>query len=167
VSAWKRRHELVKVDAHQVAKRLWVGSRPPFDMDLPRVDVLVLCAQEIQVPRGARVAFHGEIIGCPLPDAELTHAQLKRALDAAHRIAVALAQRKARVLVTCAAGLNRSAFVAALALGRLTKMRADDLVSLVRRRRSPDALSNPHLVTYLHRIVDLRHDVRRPARSGG
>lgn len=149
LSAEKRRHELVKIDASAVAPRLWVGSRPRVDLDLPNVDTLVLCAQEIQP---AQLAFHGRVLRCPLPDAEISHAELKRALVTSRLVANALVDKQ-RVLVTCAMGINRSAFVASLALGQVTTLSADDLIALMRARRDALCLGNAHFRAHLHRVI--------------
>src|SRR5690349_1357478 len=66
-----------KLDASNVATRLWIGGRPPFDRDLPGFDLLVLCARELQPDH---VAFHGTVIRCPLRDDILDHPELTRAV---------------------------------------------------------------------------------------
>lgn len=131
-----------------VAPRLWVGGRPSFDRDLPEFDLLALCAAEIQPER---LAFHGRVIRCPIPDAELDTAQVTRVVSTARTLAQTLS-RGQRLLVTCAAGLNRSALVAALTLGYVTRSSADQLIRLMRQRRSPNALHNQSfqaLIRYL------------------
>lgn len=148
LSAHKRRRE-VSIDASQVAPRLWIGAAPPVDKDLTKVDLLVLCAREIQPER---LAFHGHILRCPLPDAEITNAELHRALDASRRVAQALVSGD-RALVTCAIGINRSALVAALALGRITTMGSQQIIDLIRQRRRADCLSNPYFVAEIDRLV--------------
>lgn len=137
------------MDASNVARRLWVGSVPPFDRDLPDFDVLALCAQELQPER---TAFHGLLVRCPIPDGALDNQQVVRVLICARAIADALASRR-RVLVTCAAGRNRSALVASMALARLTRLSAEDLVRLMRAKRGPQTLSNPHFRELLAQIV--------------
>lgn len=146
LSAAKRRQKM-KVECSNVAPRLWVGSAPQ-DLSVPidGIDVVVLCAQEIQPP-GV-----GRIMRFPLPNAELTSREVSIALIGGRDVAQALLDRK-RVLVTCAQGRNRSALVAALALGRLTRMNADQLVTLMRTRRRADCLTNEHFVHYLKRFV--------------
>ena len=56
--------------------------------------------------------------------------------------------RGQRCLVHCQAGLNRSATVAALAL-MLRGMSAPDAIRLLRERRDPHVLCNPHLESFL------------------
>jgi protein-tyrosine phosphatase len=154
ISAEKRRRHLAAsqehaMDASRVANRLWVGAAPPLDRDLPSFDVVVLCAAEIQPER---MAFHGTVIRAPIPDATLDNAELTRALLASKAVGDALLAGR-RVLVTCAQGLNRSALVASLALGRITRMSAQDLILTMRLRRHPQALFNQHFQEILRRIV--------------
>lgn len=137
------------MDASRVANRLWVGAEPPTDRDLPSFDVIVLCAEEIQPER---MAFHGTVIRSPIPDGTLTNAELTRALLASKAVADALIAGR-RVLVTCAQGINRSALVASLALARVTRMSARDLILTMRLRRHPQALFNPHFQEILQRLV--------------
>lgn len=151
-SAWQTRS-----DVNAVAPRLWVGSKPPVDVDLPHVDVLVLCAKEFQP---TKLAFHGEILRCPMDDATLTRDEINRALITSKAVAAALTAKR-RVLSTCAMGINRSAFVAALALGRLTYATADELVEQIRDRRDPRCLSNPHMRELLGKFIGDGRRARR------
>lgn len=145
------------LDASNVARRLWVGGSPPLDRDLPDFDLLVLCAAEIQPER---MAFAGSVIRCPLPDSHLTGYEAKLARSRARQVGQALASGK-RVLVTCQMGWNRSALVASLALGFVTRMAPADLVTLMRSRRGPSALSNPYFVRMIETVVALEHERRR------
>lgn len=137
------------MDASNIVKRLWVGGQPPFDRDLPEFDTLVLCAQELQ-PR--ELGFKRQVIRVPLPDNALTNDELRRALSGARHVATTLSEGK-RVLVTCRAGLNRSAFVASVALGVVSRLQPNEIVAIMRTRRSDDALHNKHFVEYITRYV--------------
>ncbi len=122
---------------------IWVGAQPPRDQALPAFGVLILCAYEIQ-PRRPEIAFAGRIIHCPLGDGPPpTPTELGRAYAASLRCAEEVRAGKS-VLVTCAQGINRSAFVAALALLRLTKMDGAQVIEQIRRQRYRDCLFNPH-----------------------
>ena len=132
------------LDASAVARRLWIGGVPPFDRDLP-FQVLVLCALEHQ-PEA--LAFRGQVIRCPITDGPLSPRETQWALDAARGVGSALAGGKT-VLVTCHAGRNRSALVAGLGLGMVTRMKPEQIVTLVRTKRSLLAFSNPHFVRLL------------------
>jgi protein-tyrosine phosphatase len=142
------------LDASNIARRLWVGSVPPFDRVLPEFDLLVLCAREIQPPE---IAFRGTVLRCPIPDAVLAPRELSRTLVTGRSVATALLGGR-RVLVTCAAGRNRSALVAGLALGLATTMPPPDIVALIRQRRSTDCLSNPFFVDVLNRYLPTAAD---------
>lgn len=133
-------------DASNIAPRLWIGARPPLDRTYPGVDMIVLCAAEYQ-PR-TMPHFTETLIHCPIPDDALSSTEKSRAIAAARHVAKALKEGK-RALVTCQQGKNRSAFVAALALSQITKLTAEQLVELVRAKRHPDALYNPHFREYL------------------
>jgi len=137
------------LDASNITRRLWIGGKPPLDRDLPEFDVLVLCAKEIQPDE---VAFARQLIRCPLPDATLNNQELARAFVTARKVGEALVAHK-RVLITCAMGINRSALVASLGLGLVTRMSADGLVRLMRTRRHPGCLSNDHFRAILGRYV--------------
>jgi hypothetical protein len=154
ISAERRRRQLagskeITLDASNIVKRLWVGSKPPMDRDLPEFDVLVLCAQEHQ-PR--ELGFRKHVIRVPLPDATLSTDELRRALAGSRSVAAALADGK-RVLVTCHAGLNRSALVASLALGIVTRLEPQQIIDLMRARRHEDALHNSHFCEIITRFV--------------
>jgi len=153
LSAEKRRRSLgasreTALDASNITKRLWVGGRPPTDRDLPAFDTLVLCAREIQPDA---LDFGRQVVRVPLPDALLSSDETRRALVGARSTAEALTAGK-RVLVTCAAGLNRSALIASLALGFVTRMKPAEIVELMRRQRSEHALHNPHFVEIIRRF---------------
>jgi protein-tyrosine phosphatase len=153
ISAARRR----PYDATVISPRLWIGSKPPFASDLPGIDVLALCAVELQPDT---LAFHGQVIRCPLPDSALDPVQARLAVQASAEVAAAVARGR-RVLVTCHMGRNRSALVIALALHRLTTMSADRVIEHIRKQR-PSALSNQHFVAIIKRVVgDGRRKVRR------
>jgi len=149
-------------DASAISPRLWIGAKPPFDRDLPTVDLLVLCAVELQPER---LAFHGRVLRCPLPDSELDVGQAKMALAASVVVAKTIAQGQ-RALVTCAAGLNRSALVVAFTLGHLTTMDSERVIAHIRKHRRPDALNNRHFQKFIHRVIgDGRPKATRSRRS--
>lgn len=167
LSAARRREQLghkgrssarVDLDASCIHKRLWIGALPPIERDLPTFDVLALCAQEFQP---AQLRFTGRVLRIPIPDARLTDAELRRALHGGQLVGRELAAGR-RVLVTCRAGLNRSALVAALALGVVTRAQGADVIEVIRARRSAQALSNPYFVEVINRFVGAR---RLPPRT--
>jgi protein-tyrosine phosphatase len=137
------------LDASNIVRRLWIGGVPPFDRHLPEFDVLVLCARELQ-PES--LAFRGTVIRCPIRDADPTELEHKTVLAAGRAVAKALVGGH-RVLVTCAAGRNRSGLVTGLALGLVTRMSATEIIALIRARRRPDCLTNPAFQRVLTQAV--------------
>ena len=77
---------------------------------MPSFDMVVMCAAENQ----PELAFHGTVVRCPLQDSQLSLSELTYAVGASRAVAFALAGGQ-RVLVTCHAGLNRSALVVLMA----------------------------------------------------
>jgi protein-tyrosine phosphatase len=149
-------------DATPVSPRLWIGSKPPLDRDMTNVDIVVLCAAEYQPER---MAFHGAIWRCPIPDDVLEPDELRSVLKASAAVAKAIIERR-RVLVTCQMGLNRSAFVTAFALHQLTTMNGEQIVAHIRKHRGPKALFNPWFVTKIVEIIgDGRPKQRRRTAS--
>lgn len=59
-------------------------------------------------------------------------------------------------LSSCAAGLNRSGLVTALALMKLANMGPAEVIGRIRRLRHYKALSNPKFVETIHKMGDLR-----------
>jgi len=165
LSAARRRAQVVRLDASNIAAKLWVGAKPSQWIDLPKVDMLVLCAAEYQP---SLMAFHGDVIRCPLRDAELDSTELRRAIMAGQAVGKALA-RKRRVLVTCQLGRNRSALVAGLALGQISRMSGDQIVELIRARRvtgTGPVLSNASFVEILRHTIGAGRAPRFKTRRG-
>jgi protein-tyrosine phosphatase len=143
------------IDAHRIAPKLWVGSYPESPAVCNLFDVVVLCARGLQT-----LPYTGpRILHAPLNDSKPTDAEIRIASDAAVAVHVlrrrgSFSQREPqRVLVTCAAGLNRSALVAAMAL-ILDGDSAEQAIARVRaNRKSPsgyEALNNGDFVRFLH-----------------
>lgn len=125
---------------------LWIGAYPWAGLHLRRQwDVLVLCAAELQPPSSAYPDV--EVLHCPFDDGRLTRDEAARAEACARDVASRLL-RGQRVLVTCAAGINRSALVAGLAVKRLSGLAGARVVEMIRNGR-PGALANPDFERYL------------------
>jgi hypothetical protein len=58
-----------------------------------------------------------------------------------------------RVAAKCQAGWNRSGLIAALVLLQ-EGFTSDDVVSLIREKRSPNALCNPHFVAFIREVYE-------------
>lgn len=142
-------------DASNVYPKLWVGAKPPVDRSYPSIDMIVLCAAEYQPQTFPH--FTGPLVRVAIPDDHLSSDELRRALAGGTTVAKALAAGK-RVLVTCAAGINRSALVASLGLLHVTKnapggraMTVDQVIALMKAKRHPDCLFNKHFQEVLRK----------------
>ncbi len=148
-------HSGVTLDATRIAPHLYQGSFPHPLTDLKRAgfDVLVLCAREVQPPPGS---YPGVSVGrCPLIDRDCTDEEWQMAQRTAREVAERV-KRGQRVLVTCAAGRNRSGLVVALALHHLTPMSSSDIIKHIKTLRE-NALTNREFCKMLERL--------RPARE--
>jgi hypothetical protein len=147
-------HKVPGLDAHRIHGRLFVGSAPPKNVYRLGFETVVLAAEEWQ-PRSTSFEGPLRVIHCPLPDGRLTKSEREAAWEASRLVAKAI-KRGDHVLVTCAMGRNRSAFIAALALHRITGRPGAWCANVVReRRRDRDgipALQNSHFVELLMRL---------------
>lgn len=129
-------------DRTQVYPNLFIGSAP---LTLPDgFDLIVFTAMEYQ-PRFPETGQN--LIYVALPDAKPTLTERAWALRTAVVVADAIEKGK-RVLVTCFAGRNRSAWIAAMAM-RIMGLSARTVVSRIRAARGENALSNKHFVETL------------------
>lgn len=146
---------MTTLDYACVLPSLCVGSYPPAGTALARegFDVLLLCAEELQGRDGSD--YPGvEVWHCGFEDATLNPALIEAVNNVADDVAFQV-QQGAKVLVTCRAGINRSALVTALALRRLTGVSGKDAMAQVRAARF-GALINPFFSRYLSRLPALR-----------
>lgn len=147
-------------DAHEIVPGLWQGSLPPNGLILRNAGfkTLVLCARELQV---SPVYFPEiQVIHAPNddhPEMPLTAEKLRTAVVAARNVSKGL-KAGDQVLVTCAAGLNRSGLVSALALHMTYGWSGDECIAKIRAaRKSPKfpklkPLSNAEFCTVLRRL---------------
>jgi len=104
----------------------------------------VLCAREHQYPS----LYFPDVAVANAPNDDnaaygpLTREKLQTALQAAHRVVKTVKAGKA-ALVTCAAGLNRSGLVSALALHLLYGWSGDRCIKQVRSRRPSKKMIKP------------------------
>ncbi len=139
------RHErqvgvVADLDFDQVSPRLYQGGKTDPDRSYGPFTMIVLCAEECQ-PKLPR--FRGRVLRPAFDDtARPTERELARARAAALEVAKEIT-RGGRVLVTCAAGLNRSGLVVGLALNHVTKLTADQIITRIRAARGEHALCNP------------------------
>lgn len=143
----------ITIDASNVVPKLWVGGKPPVDRTLPMFTMVVLAAQEYQPDP---VPWTGRVVRARLDDHDPTPNEILTAVTSARQVAEEM-RRGGRVLVTCYAGLNRSAWVASMAI-LMTRPKATPsaVIGVMRRRRSHLALSNPHFERALRSIWSAR-----------
>jgi protein-tyrosine phosphatase len=145
--------DLILQDAEDQRGCIWQGdSKSAFDC-VHDVDVLVLCAEELQPRRSLFAPKSLEVVYAPNDDGdEITRAQLMIALQAAKKVAKAYLQNKC-VLVTCIEGRNRSGLVVALALCLLYKLPGASAKEIVqKRRKGARALTNPAFNQFLDKV---------------
>jgi hypothetical protein len=129
------------IDATHLTKGLWIGSKPEIGRVVGGAgfDLLVLCAEEYQPPSWD---FPGvKVIHAPFDDNDIgpTPTEKDIAKKAAKKVAAAL-REGSNILVTCYAGINRSAYVTGLALVEIG-YEPVQAIALIKQQR-PGALSN-------------------------
>lgn len=129
-------------------RRIWLGGAIPADRPLPGFDVVVLAAAEHQPER---MAFTGRVHRARLVGLE-QQGDLHRLVMAAREVASALANGRV-VLVSGGAGLERSAAIAAIGIGMRTRLTADQIIGMIRERRSPLALQSTSAQALVRRLV--------------
>ncbi len=141
-------------DRSEILPKLWVGSDPPSGpaLAVSGVQCLILCAKELFRPQaafpGVAVVGHVPLEDDPTERGALSLAELEFAFAGALVAARALRSNQT-VLCTCAAGVNRSAFVVGTTIRLLgLTVPNGDLIAWIRHRRKAPcgmrALSNPH-----------------------
>ena len=149
------------IDAEPIVPRLYLGSVPPQGSTLRDAGfhVVALCAAEYQDRQHDGVA----VVRCPLADRDpegrgapswvvFTADERGRVRAAALRLAE-LHRRGAWLLVTCAAGRNRSGVVTATVLHELTGWPGAECVARVRAARTAaPALTNASFVEFLRSL---------------
>lgn len=107
--------------------------------------VFVLAAEELTEPPGD---YSGLVIRAHMTD-DRNPVNLTRAKQAADNLVAIHRQHPHRqILVTCYAGLNRSALILALTLRKLG-MPSGQTIDLLRARRSPEVLHNTTFETWI------------------
>jgi len=162
------RHPLL--DAHRVCHRLWVGAYP-YPVQRLDFSLWVQCAAEFCGTEKSFASSLGslQVFSIALHD-DGEHRLNKDDIWLADRAAAEIDhhwRQGGRVLVTCAQGRNRSAFVAALALTRFTMMTADEAIGHLRRaRRVPGVLVNEDFNAAIRRTNDWAR-MAAPSRETG
>lgn len=158
------------IEATRVGPRLYVGSFPPAQLKEHGFDAVALCAVEKQ-----NVEPNIPTLRVLLDDTEFTDEEMNEVFSHAHkaaRLVSRIRRRGGRVLVTCRAGINRSAFVAAISLMLVDGLSAEQAVEQIRNTRGTRTqstwgmlpLSNRSFVRALQRFDDARRRLRQARR---
>jgi hypothetical protein len=127
----------MSIDAHEIIPNLWQGGYPPLGGEVGRAgfNLLVLCAIEYQY--GASSFDWVPVVNAPNEDRSdpITREELSGAIAAGRKAAEAV-RRGERVLVTCAAGLNRSGLVTGIALHMITGWNGATCIKQIREKRT-------------------------------
>jgi len=131
-----------ELDADEVYPGIWVGSVPRVrgGDTIKTFTHVVLCADQHQF--AAEEFKDHVVVHCPYEDEDSVMGNATMAMVfATARVVAEVAGNGGNVLVTCAAGLNRSALVAALAM-RMLGVEPWLAVERIRAKRSPTCLFN-------------------------
>lgn len=141
----------MKFDANKVWPGIYVGSAPPELAIFEGFSLVALCAAEYQpnLPN-----FFGKVVRPAFKDSHdpIPGEDVIKIFQAADAVAKDVAAG-GRCLVTCIAGLNRSALVAALAILQSTNLSSDEIIAIIRSKRKPfppaEALYNKRFIELL------------------
>lgn len=140
------------MNADQVAKNLWVGGVPTNPAAVIKdFDALVLSAKEFQDVFPVHMYPNFTVIHAPLVDDKPSSEDIVTALSAALRV-YELNEEGKKVLVTCAAGVNRSAMIAALAMV-IAGVKADKAIDKIRKNRKAISGATPLFNPYFVNVV--------------
>ncbi|MCX4626007.1 protein phosphatase [Streptomyces sp. NBC_01443] len=141
----------------EVVPGLWMGGHYWTDPAGELRPVVVGSEFDLVISLYARSGHgpdpHVEHLVAEIPDGPLTAAELQEVQGLA-RSGVAALDRGLTTLVRCHSGYNRSGLVVAQVLVE-RGLPVDEAVALVRRRRSPWALSNDAFTSYLSAGLDV------------
>ena len=151
-----------RMNADEVGKNLWVGGLPTdFGAVAENFDALVLAARDHQDIFPSSKHPEVKLILAPLDDEPYapnppSEDQKDIALRAAQKV-YQLNKEGKKVLVTCLAGVNRSALIAGLSMV-LAGMPAAQVITQIRKRRKPPTgntpLFNRYFAEYLHEVEE-------------
>lgn len=140
------------MNADQVSHNLWVGGLPTDAKAVDKhFDALVLAAREFQDIFPVHKYPGTKLLLAPLDDDKLTSQDKATALSTAIKVHE-LMQKDKRVLVACAAGVNRSSLIAGLAM-ILGGDSAQEAITKIRAQRKPPTGSTPLFNTHFTKFM--------------
>jgi hypothetical protein len=136
--------------ANKIVDNLWIGSAPPMMYAISQYfNALILCAKEYQPDDECFFdvcTYHAPLHDNPL---FITSSEKIIAVRAAGRI-IHWTNEGKQILVTCLAGMNRSALIIAIALCTGPwKMSVRNAITAIRVARGQRALRNPQFISFL------------------
>lgn len=149
---------MILVEADEIVKNLWQGSFPPSGSYVrdSGFQVLVLAAEELQEPASSYPGV--QVIHAPNYDDgvhRLNRDDLQIAIQAGRQVADAVRAGR-KTLSTCAAGMNRSGLVTAIALHVLFGWDGNTCVQRVRKqRRSKRGLTPLSNMEFVEAVIRL------------
>ena len=143
---------------NEIVPHLHVGGAPFYrgiaNYDISGFDTIVLCAQNFLYVGKEHMFPANLLLRCPFTDGDVISADEWRTIRLTANTIASRYKQGETVLVTCAAGINRSAFVMALAMLEIwPEMSAEQVIDTIRRRRKLDfgeALFNQVFVELIH-----------------
>lgn len=142
-----------------MGNNIWQGRTPltPFERAVVKraFDVVVLCAEEAQLPDEALPGVELVHAGFSDDNATLTRSQLRTAQAAADEVVKRVREGK-RVLVACYLGCNRSGLVTAFALHKILGWSGHEIVEMQQAKR-PCSLMNPAFESLVRLLPTVRY----------
>lgn len=137
----------IELDADEVVPGLWVGSKLNMELSYKKWSAIVLCADLLQQ---RPPHFRGTLLRAPFGDTPWPTERETQVILAAVDFVVRMRKEFAPTLVTCHAGLNRSALVTGLAMHRLGLYGdGENITRLLRRARGEAALCNKEFARWV------------------
>lgn len=133
---------ITDLDANEIIPGLWVGSKPPKGEFLHKNGYthVVLCSPDYQLP--AKDFPNVNVIHCPFEDNNnIINAHTLNLVFVTAKLVAEAHKASGKILVTCYAGLNRSALLAALAL-KILRYSSFFAIESLRENRSKRCLEN-------------------------
>ena len=157
-----------RMNADKVGKNLWVGGLPtdPAAVD-QNFDALVLASKEYQDIFPVHKYPKTKLILAPLsdePNAPTGPSREERAVAMKAALEVHDLNKKGKkVLVTCAAGVNRSALIAGLSMV-IAGDSAQHAINRIRKHRKPPTGSTPLFNPHFQKLLrDVDNELSKPA----
>ena len=147
----------------QITNHIWIGGGTSLEQNDLQFDIVFVVAEELEdyAKKFARENKRIRTYFVPLDDHKPTTDEIAKACKTAVAAAVAVKHGKS-VLFVCSAGLNRSAWIAAMTMMELGSSAEQAIAKIRRKRRHPmgfTALFNKDFLEVL-RTIDANRKLR-------